>query len=82
MPQCRTIEEMATTGDGRGASRPNSEPGREAPEAGESASFAVFTIDREKLVYWMPSLFRAFATEREAERAAHIAGLEFIEHLD
>jgi hypothetical protein len=47
-----------------------------------SGTFAVFKIDREKLVYWMPSLFRAFATEREAERAAHIAGLEFIEHLD
>jgi hypothetical protein len=34
------------------------------------------------LVYWMPSLFRAFATEREAEQAAHCAGLEFLEHFD
>jgi hypothetical protein len=47
-----------------------------------SASFAIFTVDRKMLVYWMPSLFRSFATEREAQQAAHSAGLEFIEHLD
>jgi hypothetical protein len=44
------------------------------------ASFAVFTDDREKsLLYWMPSLFRAFATEHEAEHSAQRAGLRFIE---
>jgi hypothetical protein len=47
-----------------------------------SASYAIFTVDRSMLVYWMPSLFQAFATEREAEQAARTAGLEFIEHLD
>jgi hypothetical protein len=34
------------------------------------------------LVYWMPSLSRAFVTERAAEQAAHSAGLEFIEGLE
>ena len=47
-----------------------------------SASFAVFTDDRKTLVYWMPSLFRAFGTEREAEQAGHCAGVEFIEQID
>jgi hypothetical protein len=51
--------------------------------AGEwSASFAVFTRDRKNLVYWMPSLFRVFRTEREAELAGHSAGVEFIEQID
>lgn len=51
--------------------------------AGEwSASYAVFTDDRKKLVYWMPSLFRPFGTEREAEQAGHSAGVEFIEQID
>jgi hypothetical protein len=51
--------------------------------AGEwSASFAVFTQDRKNLVYWMPSLFRAFGTEREAELAGHSAGVEFIKQID
>ena len=47
-----------------------------------SASFAVFTQDRKTLVYWMPSLFRAFGTEREAERAGHMAGVDFIKQID
>ena len=47
------------------------------------ASFAVFTDDHEKaLVYWMPTLFRLFATEHEAQEAARGAGLRFIENLD
>jgi len=59
------------------------EAASEATGQGEwSASFAIFTVARKLLVYWMPSLFRSFATEREAQQAAHSAGLEFIEHLD
>ena len=54
----------------------------EVAEGEWSASFAVFTDDRKALVYWMPSLFRAFGSEREAERAGHSAGVEFIEQID
>jgi hypothetical protein len=54
----------------------------ETAEGEWSGSFAIFTVDRKALVYWMPSLFRVFTTEREAEQAAHRAGLEFIEKLD
>ena len=47
-----------------------------------SASFAVFDDDRPRsLVYWMPSLFRTFRSEHEADDAAMSAGLEFIEKL-
>jgi hypothetical protein len=53
----------------------------EIAEGEWSASFAVFTGDRSELVHWMPSLL-TFATEREAEQAAHNAGMEFIQHLD
>jgi hypothetical protein len=47
------------------------------------ASFAIFNDDSEKaLLYWMPSLLPLFATEQEAQEAAHRAGLRFIEYLD
>jgi hypothetical protein len=45
------------------------------------ASYAIFNDDSEKaLLYWMPSLLPLFATEQEAQDAAHTAGLRFIEY--
>jgi hypothetical protein len=60
------------------------ETGSEEVTEGEwSASFAVFTDDRDRaLVYWMPSLFMAFPTAHQAEQAARSAGLWKLEQLE